>query len=101
MNLKLLSTTQFTMNPKVYRGGPWIHLATVERARPWGIEKHYICFKHSRSDQVYIEELDPTNPELFLRIKEDAEFNEVQDFLRSAGVLTLGKGQEIFLGKQT
>lgn len=79
--------------PNVFQGGPWIHLATVVRGF-----KEYMAFRHSKNGhQVYIEEVDPTEPGLLKFISDENEFRDIEGFLHSCGILSVGGGKEFRL----
>lgn len=93
-NFILVNDTQQVLNPKVFQNGPWLHIASVVRGL-----KEYMCFKHIPTDAVYIEEVDPTEPTLFKKIKSENEFNDLQDFLRDKGLLSIGVNREFKVAK--
>jgi hypothetical protein len=53
-----------------------------------------MCFKHVPTDQIYIEQVDPTSQTLFKKIDSQAEFEDAQDFVRQLGHLDLGVDEE-------
>jgi len=75
---------------KVFRGGPWIHLATVTRGL-----KEYMAFKHLKGSQVYVEEVDPTTPGLLKKIADENEWQDIVSFLTAARLLEVGNRREI------
>lgn len=85
----VVNDIQQTLNPKIFGGGPWLHLVSFVRGL-----KEYMCFKHMPTDQIYIEELDPTSPTLFKKIESKAEFEDVQNFMKELGHLNLGVDEE-------
>jgi hypothetical protein len=85
----VINDGQQALNPAVFGGGPWLHLVSFVRGL-----KEYICFKHVPTDQIYIEELDPTNPSLFKMIDSQAEFEDAQAFLKERGYLEIGTNKE-------
>tara|TARA_Y100001938_G_C8072914_1_gene424235 strand:- start:1466 stop:1786 length:321 start_codon:yes stop_codon:yes gene_type:complete len=91
----LVNKVQQQLPPKLFGGGPWLHLATVVR----GFQE-YCCFKHVPSGKIYIEYVDPTLPTLFKVISDDNEFNDLRDFLVEQGVLSFGVGQEMQIAKE-
>ena len=88
----IVSDVQQVLNPAVFGGGPYVHLATVVKGL-----KEYCAFKHINSNRMYIEEVDPTDRNLFVRIKDDKEWADLYHFLKDAGVLELSK--EIKVGQ--
>ena len=83
------------LNPKIFGGGPWLHLATLHRGF-----KEYMCFKHVPTDQTYIEEFDPKNSYPFKKIKNDNEFSDIHAFLKDAGILDIKIGGEIKIARK-
>ena len=90
----LVNDIQQPLNPKIFGGGPWIHLATIMRGF-----KEYICFKHSKTDKVYIEEVLPSEKGLFKQIEDNNEFADLQNFLTAHGILDLGINKEFKIAK--
>ncbi len=73
------------LNPKIFAGGPWLHLATVRRGF-----KEYVAFVHAhRRDKAYIEQIDVHSETVFVRIEDDAEWQDLYNFLRDRGYLAL------------
>jgi len=91
----LVNDIQQALDPNIFGGGPWIHLATVVRGF-----KEYICFKHSKTDKIYIELVDPTHTTLFKQIDSQTELYDIEKFLQEAGVLKLLPGKEFKLAGQ-
>ena len=85
----IVNDVQQTLNPKIFGGGPWLHLVSFVRGL-----KEYMCFKHIPTDQIYIEQVDPTSSTLFKKIDSQAEFEDAQDFVRQLGHLDLGVDEE-------
>lgn len=85
----VINDAQQILNPKIFSGGPWLHLVSFVRGF-----KEYICFKHVPTDQVYIESVDPTSPTLFQKIESNSEFEDAQDFLRHKGYLDFSVNKE-------
>ena len=79
----------------IFGNGPWLHIATVVR----GFHE-YCCFKHMKTDKIYIERVDPTSPTLFVQIKDQSEWNDIRMFLQQKGILAFGVGKEIKVAKQ-
>jgi hypothetical protein len=93
-NFIVINDTQQILNPKIFQNGPWMHIASVVRGL-----REYMCFKHVPTDAVYIEEVDPTIPTLFKKIKSDNEFNDLRDFLKEKGLLSFGVNREFKVAK--
>lgn len=79
-----------------FLGGPWVHLATVTRGL-----KEYVAFQKLNSIDVYIEEVDPTDPNLFKQIVDDTEYSDLYYFLLTRGCLAIaGKDLELKGGQE-
>lgn len=96
--LVLLSKEEFVIDTTVFGDGPWVHMASVRRARPGKVHKDYVCFRHQNSSKVYIEEIDEAAQDL-RKIESDAEWADVYRFLTENGVFTLGVGKEKILAE--
>ena len=96
LDFVLINDVRQRLNPKIFAGGPWLHLATVKRGL-----KEYMAFKKINEKFVYIEELDLTSPHLLKQIEDDNEYNELMQFLLERGCLTIsGKNKEIKMEKR-
>ena len=91
----LINDVQQILDPRTFGGGPWLHLASVVRGF-----KEYMCFKHTPTDTIYIEELDASSPHLFKKIKDEAEFRDLEAFLKSLGILSIGTNMEYKVAKE-
>lgn len=91
----IVNDVQQVFPPKVFRNGPWLHIATVVRGF-----KEYCCFKHVPSDKVYIEEVDPTSQTLFKQIADHNEWNDLRSFLEQKGILAYAVNKEMKIAKQ-
>lgn len=91
----LVNDIQQVLDPSRFLGGPWIHIATAVRGM-----KEYMCFKHSKTGQTYIEEWD-SKVEQLNRIKSDAEFEDISGFFGSLGLLDIRIDKEFKVAKQT
>lgn len=80
--------------PGTFAGNCWIHLATVVRGF-----KEYCCFKNSKTNKIYIEEVDDSLPHYFKQISDNLEFEELSKFLIEVGVLSIGVNQEFKVAK--
>lgn len=87
----LVNDTRQFLNQQIFKGGPWVHLATVKRGL-----KEYCAFQRLGSRKVYIEEVDPRDPHLFRKIGDDTEWADLYRFLVDAGCLIIsGLGHEL------
>ena len=91
----LVNDVQQPLPPKIFQGGPWIHMATVVRGL-----REYMCFKHQPSGKIYIEIVNPKNPALLEKITDEVEFEDLHGFLRMHGVLEVGAGKEFKVAKK-
>lgn len=82
------------LNPKVFGGGKWIHLATVQRGL-----REYIAFKKEGDNHVYVEIIDPHELK-FQKIKDDNEWKDIVAFLTAAGLLGINNTQEKLIGRK-
>lgn len=90
----LVNDVQQYLDPTKVLGGPWIHLATVVRGF-----REYCCFKHAKTGEVYLEQIDPKEPGLFKKIEDPEEFDDLVNFLKDAGISIIGVGKEFKLKK--
>jgi hypothetical protein len=90
----LVNDIQQGLDPRIFGGGPWVHLATIVRGF-----KEYMCFKHSKTDKVYIEEILPSEKGLLKQIEDTNEFTDLQAFLNIHGILDLGINKEFKIAK--
>lgn len=93
INFVIVNDTQQVLNPKIFLGGPWIHLATIVRGF-----KEYMAFSHKDTNEMYIEEADPKEPGLFKRINDDKEWADLYRFLEDAGILSINGPKNIAKG---
>jgi hypothetical protein len=83
----LVSEVRQELDPKVFQGGPWIHLATVKRGF-----KEYVAFTHKfRQRGAYIEEIDIHEPGVFKRIEDNQLYADLWHFLDDRGCLRRDK----------
>jgi len=80
----LISDVRGILDPKIFQGGPWEHLATVRRGF-----KEYCAIAHSRTGKVYIEEIDEREPGLFRKISDDKEWADIFRFLRERNIFKM------------
>jgi len=91
----LVNDIRQQLPPSIFKGGPWLHLATVVRGF-----KEYCCFQHIPSSKVYIEEIDSSSPSLFKQIKDENEFQDLRRFLEQKAILAFAKNKEIKVAKK-
>ena len=85
-NFILVSDVRQELPAGIFRGGPWIHLATVKR----GFDE-YVCFSHKTNHtHTYIEEIDVHHPGCFKKIEDDALWQDLYLFLKDVGALRIG-----------
>jgi len=92
-NFVLVNKVRQLLPSPPFINGPWSHVATVVR----GI-KEYCAFVHEPSQKLYIEEVDPKTPNLFIKIETDTEWADLYRFLMSEGVLTIESNTEMLVG---
>lgn len=85
----LVNDVQQMLDPKVFCGGKFLHLATVKR----GV-KEYIIFRELTTNKTYLEILNPKSPELFERITDDQEWSGLYHWAKAAGLLEMGVNKE-------
>lgn len=88
---------------EVFGGGPWMHLATVQRGT-----REYMAFKKAgrnieatmaaTGDPVWIEIVDPHEVAL-RKIEDDAEWEDVARFLLDSKLLEFGLRKEMHIDK--
>lgn len=88
----LTSSVRIKLPPTKFQGGPWTHLATVNRSL-----REYVCLLHEPTQKVYIEEISATGH--FHQIDDDALWQDLLNFLFSKGIVGFVKGKEIVVGK--
>lgn len=86
----MVNDVQQVLDPKVFRNGPWLHLATVRRGF-----KEYMAFRRANENQVYMEEVDPKEPGLLKRISDDKEWAALYHFLKAADVFRVNGDRKI------
>ena len=100
----IINDVQQYLNPRIFGGGPWVHLATVKTPiRNIGgqivPEKEYVCFKHKKNSKVYIEELDVTSPSIFKKIEDSNLWQDLCEFLTQKGILAFVTNKEYKIAK--
>lgn len=88
----LASSIRIKLPPTQFKGGPWTHLATVNRSL-----REYVCLLHEPTQKVYIEEISATGH--FHQIDDDELWQDLLNFLFSKGIVGFVKGKEIVVGK--
>ena len=88
----LASKVRISLPEKIFKGGPWTHLATVNR----GLLREYVCLLHEPTQKIYLEEISATGQ--FHSIEEDELWTELLNSLFSKGVVGFTKDQEIVQG---
>lgn len=88
----LTSNVRIKLPATKFQGGPWTHLATVNRSL-----REYVCLLHEPSQKVYIEEISATGH--FHQIDDDELWQDLLNFLFSKGVVGFVKDKEIIVGK--
>jgi hypothetical protein len=83
----VVSDVRGRMDPFVFKGGPWVHLATVVRGF-----RTYLCVKHSKTQKVYVEEFDEQTG-TFHELP-DPEWKDLVEFLTRKGILSYAVGHE-------
>lgn len=94
-NFVILSKEVFLMDPTIFVGGPWYHLASVRRSRPGKLYRDYVAFR-SNEGKVYIEEIDERT-QAFKKIASDAEWADLMRFLKEHGIFNVSKGEDKIL----
>ena len=76
------------MDPLIFKGGPWIHMALIGRSRPNQLPIYYLVFRHINNPQTYIEIITEQNS--FEKIKDDKEWADVYRFAKENGIFNVG-----------
>lgn len=95
----IINDVQQILPPEKFKGGPWIHLATVTTpprsyAGKTYPAREFICFKHKINHKTYIEEVDLSSPGFIKRIDDDLLWKELAEFLTNKSVLASAAGKE-------
>ena len=104
MEMIIVNDIQQYLNPKIFKNGPWLHIATVQTP-PMNVggkvipSREFVCFKHVPSDKVYIEKLELTSNLVFEKIKDENLFNDIKNLLVEKGLLTFGVGKDFKFAK--
>ena len=91
-DFKLASKNRVSLPQTVFGGGPWTHLATVNRGF-----REYVCLLHDPTQKIYIEEIFATGR--IALIEDDSLWQELLQFLYSKGIVGFVKDKEIIVGK--
>lgn len=86
LGFKLVNDREFPMDPRIFAGGPWIHMATIMRRN-----REYCMFRHARTGTVYLEILDAQHPGLFRKIEDDAEWADLWRFIDQRNLFAIDK----------
>jgi hypothetical protein len=92
INFIVISDVVQLLDPNIFKGGPWVHLATFTRGF-----KEYMAFKKFRNKEVYVEVIDPKEPGLLKIIKDDNEWKDAIAFLTDSKLLEVGCRKELKL----
>ena len=87
----LASKIRIDLPEYIFKGGPWTHLATVNRSL-----REYVALLHQPTQKIYIEEISATGQ--FYEIQEDQLWSDLVNFLVAKGVLGFNKDQEVIQG---
>lgn len=87
----LASRTRLPLPSKIFKGGPWTHLATVTRSL-----SEYVALLHEPSQKIYIEQISATGK--FIHIEEDELWVDLVNYLVWKGVLGFNKDNEVIMG---
>lgn len=90
-DFKLASRTRFNLPTNIFYGGPWIHLATVNRSI-----NEYVAIQNEKTGDVYLEQISGTGH--FHHISDEKLWEDLLRFLVSKGVLGFTKDQEVIVG---
>lgn len=80
------------LDTKVFKGGPWTHLATIKRGF-----KEYMAFTKKGTTKVWVEEIDERDPNLLKVIEDENEWNDIIMFLQDAKILEVGMRKELHI----
>ena len=88
----IASRTRLPLPSKVFKGGPWTHLATVTRSL-----SEYVALLHEPTQKIYIEQITATGR--FVQIEDDALWYDLVNYLVWKGVLGFNKDKEVIVGE--
>jgi len=88
---KLISNKQIDLPTNLFLGGPWRHLATINR----GLKEFVVLLKISTGD-IFLEEISATGQ--FYHIDDDSLWNELCAFCSAKGVTSFVKDGEVLIG---
>lgn len=91
-NFIITNDVQQYLNPQVFTNGSWIHYCTIQRGL-----KEYMLFKHVKTGKMYLERMDFSDPNLFVKITDKNELEDLEAFLRDRGILIVGVDHEFKL----
>lgn len=90
-DFKLISKVRINLPETLFKGGPWVHLATVTRGL-----REYVCLLHGPTQEVYVEEITATGN--FNKIEDESLWQDLVKFLVSKGVVGFIKDREVVQG---
>ena len=90
-NFVIASRTRLPLPPKIFQGGPWTHLATVNRSL-----SEYVALLHEPTQKIYIEQITATGN--FVHIEDDSLWTDLVNYLVWKGGLGFNKDEEIIIG---
>ena len=91
-DFKLASQARIHLPIHVFQGGPWVHMATAQRAL-----SEYVALLHEPTGKVYLEQITYTGR--FTQIEDDKLWVDLLNFLVDKGVLGFDKDKEIIIGE--
>lgn len=87
----LASKNRIKLPDTLFKGGPWTHLATVNRGL-----REYVCLLHEPTQEVYVEEISATGA--FSKIEDESLWQDLVKFLVSKGIVGFVKDKEVVQG---
>lgn len=90
-DFKLKSIARINLPSSLFKGGPWTHLATVNRSI-----NEYVALLHEPTQKIYIEQISATGH--FHHIDDDELWSALIQFLVSKGILGFTKNKEMIVG---
>lgn len=90
-DFKLASSVKINLPETIFRGGPWVHLATAKRSF-----REFVCLLHEPTQKVYLEEISATGQ--FHEISDDELWQDLLNFFFSKGIIGFVKDKEIVVG---
>lgn len=87
----IASQTRLALPPKIFQGGPWTHLATVNRSL-----SEYVAVLHEPTQKIYVEQITATGR--FTQIEDDSLWVDLVNYLVWKGVLGFNKDKDVIIG---